>query len=278
LAADRAYSSAKAEDFQLPARALGYRPVFDYKKDQLGVKDNVRGFLQVEGASYCPMMPRPLVEASIDRVAKRIDDATYEKRIAERRQYRARPKEQPDAEGFQRFLCPAAGPSPLVRCALKPRSIGRKTQGRLRIHPDTPLQAHPPPCCAQETVTVSPKAGAKFAQELQYKSPEWQTTYNALRNATEGYNGFVKDPAHEALDDAGRRRVHGVAAQTVLTAFLFLAANVRKIRSFLEEMAHQAGKLKRLPRRRTGEPLGTWLPANLAKVEVDSDPDPPFAG
>ena len=38
LAADRAYSSAKAEDFQLPARALGYRLVFDYKNDQLGVK------------------------------------------------------------------------------------------------------------------------------------------------------------------------------------------------------------------------------------------------
>jgi hypothetical protein len=38
VGADRAYSSAKADEFQLPARALGYQPVFGYKKDQLGVK------------------------------------------------------------------------------------------------------------------------------------------------------------------------------------------------------------------------------------------------
>ncbi|HVA10172.1 MAG TPA: hypothetical protein VNG12_25940 [Acidimicrobiales bacterium] len=50
-------------------------------------------------------------------------------------------------------------------------------------------------------------------------------------------NGFLKDPAHEALDDAGRRRVHGVAAQSLFTALLALAANVRKIRSFLEQRA-----------------------------------------
>jgi hypothetical protein len=50
-------------------------------------------------------------------------------------------------------------------------------------------------------------------------------------------NGYVKDPAHEALDDAGRRRLHGVAARSVLVAFLLLAANVRKIRTFLHGAA-----------------------------------------
>jgi hypothetical protein len=42
LAADRAFSSAKPADFQLPALALGYRPVYDYKIDQLGA-GGVRG-------------------------------------------------------------------------------------------------------------------------------------------------------------------------------------------------------------------------------------------
>ncbi len=45
--ADRAYSSAKPEIFQLPARALGYELVFDYKIDQLGIKASHQGFVQI---------------------------------------------------------------------------------------------------------------------------------------------------------------------------------------------------------------------------------------
>jgi hypothetical protein len=37
-------------------------------------------------------------------------------------------------------------------------------------------------------------------------------------------NGYIKDPAHEALDDAGRRRLFGTAAQSLLTALLLMAA------------------------------------------------------
>ena len=123
LAADRAYSSAKAQDFQLPARSLGYRPVYDYKEDQLGVKVNTGGFVQVEGCSYCPMMPAPLVNATADRRAKRIDDDIYSVRVAERRHYRAHPKTRPNEHGDIRAMCPAAGANPLVRCELKPRSL-----------------------------------------------------------------------------------------------------------------------------------------------------------
>ena len=47
----------------------------------------------------------------------------------------------------------------------------------------------------------------------------------------------MKDPAHEALDDPGRRRLNGVAAQSILTALLLLAANVRKTRTFLADAA-----------------------------------------
>jgi hypothetical protein len=42
LAADRAYTNAKPEDFQLPARALGYSVVLDYKIDQLGHQGSLR--------------------------------------------------------------------------------------------------------------------------------------------------------------------------------------------------------------------------------------------
>ena len=45
-------------------------------------------------------------------------------------------------------------------------------------------------------------------------------------------NGFIKDGAREAIDDAERRRIRGVAAQSVLVAFQLLAANIRKIERF----------------------------------------------
>ncbi|HTZ07679.1 MAG TPA: hypothetical protein VMB72_01325 [Acidimicrobiales bacterium] len=275
LAGDRAYSSAKAEDLQLPARSLGYHPVWDYKDNQLGVKDSCQGLNQVEGGWYCPMMPTALVDASADVRAGRIDAERYATRIAERQTYAARPKARPSAEGDVRLLCPAAGANPVVRCPLKPRSLTRAPAGSQRIVLDDEIAEHPPACCTQETVTVHPEAGAKFAQDLPYQSPAWHATYHRLRNATEGMNGFLKDPAHEALGDAGRRRVHGVAAQSFFTALLILAANVRKIRTFLEQRAIAAGKVRRLPSRRRTRRLSEWLPAAPTTPDAPEGPDPP---
>ena len=110
LAGDRAYSSAKPEDFQLPARALGYQPVFDYKVDQLGIQGSYAGMLQIEGAWYCPAIPKVLVEATIDHRSSTIDDVTYQARLEERWKYLVLPKEGPDAEGHVRRRVPGVQP------------------------------------------------------------------------------------------------------------------------------------------------------------------------
>ena len=49
LGYDRAYTQALPERFHLPARALGYHPVMDYRDDQLGIQANRQGALLVEG-------------------------------------------------------------------------------------------------------------------------------------------------------------------------------------------------------------------------------------
>ena len=262
LAADRAYSSAKAEDFQLPARALGWKPVFDYKADQLGIQAQAHGLVQVEGSWYCPAMPKALIDATGDWRAGRIDEATYATRIAARQAYAARPKASADAEGHRRYLCPASGSAPTARCVLKPASEGFDGTTRLRIRPAADLATHPPAICRQQSVTVAPEQGAKFAQELPYASGEHRRIYATLRNSIEGMNGYLKDPAFEALGQAGRRRIRGVAAQSVLVAFQIFAANVRKIDGFLAGVAGaSAGALRRRrPRRRTTAPLATWRP------------------
>ena len=99
--------------------------------------------------------------------------------------------------------------------------------------------------------------------------------YATLRNSIEGFNGYVKDGAKEALDDPERRRVRGVAAQSVFVALLLAAANLRKIAAFLQETAAiEAGTLRRLPRRRATKAISNWLPEQH-KVDSGSDPDPP---
>jgi hypothetical protein len=96
-----------------------------------------------------------------------------------------------------------------------------------------------------------------------------------LRNTNEGFNGYVKDPAHEALDDAGSRRLNGVAAQSILTALLFLAANVRKIRAFLNDAAaRRVAPDQHRPRsRRRTRSRDTWHPL-AAAASATTGPDP----
>ena len=61
---DRAYTAALPGRFQLPARALGCRPVMDYRIDQLGIQANTGGAILVEGSWYCPALPGPLIIAT----------------------------------------------------------------------------------------------------------------------------------------------------------------------------------------------------------------------
>lgn len=272
--ADRAYfPNSKPEDLQLPLRALGYKLVFDYRDDQLGVTANHAGAIQVEGAWYCPAMPKVLVDATIDyRVNKSIDEATCAQRIEQRRQYLLRPKEQPDADGHVPMRCPAAGASATAVCPLKP-AVGNKS-GRTRI-PVTP--AHPDRICTNtSSVSFPPGAGAKYAQHLHYGSCKWQATYSTARNTIEGFNGYVKDANHEALDQPGRRRVRGYTAQYLFATLLVMSANIRRLRAFMEKAkADTAGVVsitaKRKPRRR--DVLGNYRP----DTGTPATGDPPAA-
>ncbi|MFJ4847628.1 hypothetical protein [Streptomyces sp. NPDC088733] len=49
-----AYDNSGATGWQLPVRALGYRPVYDYRVDQLGNQGGTQGAIPVEGTWYCP--------------------------------------------------------------------------------------------------------------------------------------------------------------------------------------------------------------------------------
>lgn len=257
LAGDRLYNDQKPDNFQLPIRAMGYQPVYDYAKDQLGVQAHFAGAELIEGNWYCPSMPDPLKNATKDLLTREIDKQTWINRIRERTTYLFMPKQRTDAEGRRRIMCPAEANR--TQCLLKPYTLGRGIHLPL-IAPE-PSPAGPDKCCTQRTVTLPPEAGANLWQPLQYGTEEWQRVYFRLRNAIEGMNDFAKDPLREHIEPGGTRRIRGIAAQTILVAFQLAHANRRKLTSWADAIALHGERPRRRPtRRRETKALGAWTP------------------
>jgi hypothetical protein len=139
---------------------------------------------------------------------------------------------------------------PLRRSSLSPRD------GRPKVlQPPQEL----PRLCRQTAITIAPDVGARYRQDLPYGSPAWHARYATLRNTIEGLNGYAKDPAHQALAQPGRRRVRGIAAQSLFTALLLIAANIRKIRAWRALPGSDKAATARRARRRRAS-LRDYLP------------------
>ncbi len=253
LGYNRAYTAALPGRFHLPARALGYQPVMDYRTDQLGIQANTGGAILAGGTWYCPALPEPLITATAGLRDHLITRELYDQQIAARACYQLKRKDGPDADGYQRLSCPATGHPGLI-CPLRRASLSPR-DGRPKV-----LQppAEPPRLCRQTAITIAPDVGARYRQDLPYASPAWHARYATLRNTIEGLNGFVKDPAHQALAQPGRRRVRGIAAQSLFTALLLMAANIRKIRAW--RALTTPGKTRITQRARRRSSLRDYLP------------------
>ena len=174
----------------------------------------------------------------------------YDQQITARACYQLKRKDGPDADGYQRLSCPATGSHPGLICPLRQTSLSPR-DGRPKVlqPPD-----EPPRLCRQTAITIAPDTGARYRQDLPYGSPAWHARYATLRNTTEGLNGYAKDPAHQALAQPARRRVRGIAAQSVFTALLLIAANIRKIRAWRALTASGKAATTRRARRRRSQP------------------------
>jgi hypothetical protein len=246
LGYDRAYTAALPGRFHLPARALGYKPVMDYRADQLGIQAHSGGALLVEGSWYCPALPEPLITATARLRDHVITGELYDQQVTARAPYQLNRKDGPDADGYQRLSCPALGGHPGLMCPLREPSLAPR-DGRPKV-----LQPpeEPPKICRQTAITIPPDAGARYRQDLPYGTPAWHARYATLRNTIEGLNGYAKDPARHALAQPGRRRVRGIAAQSIFTALLLIAANIRKIRAWRALTASDKTRSAQRARRR----------------------------
>lgn len=141
-----------------------------------------------------------------------------------------------------------------------------------------------PKPCRQHTVTIDLTDGdaeddnwrnaARLTQDLIFGTDEHTDTYNAMRQSQEGLHGFAKDDAYEALDTPGKRRIRGLAAQSLFAAVLLAAAGIRKVRVFLRNArTDENGDLYVVRRPRKGEHATTHLPPGGPGTRGDPDYD-----
>lgn len=302
LGADRAYNNSLPEHFQLPVRALGYKPAYDYPASALGIQaPGPGGMVLIEGGWHCPQTPDRLAKATIalhraideldkqrttlsrnpptdasDRLAaieagKDQARTTWSGQITERLAYRIIPKGHPDPGGHQRYSCPAAAGT--IRCPAKPASLATHRRALPLIDP-RPTPGGPPQVCRQQSITVHPEAGAKHWQELPYGTEAWQQRYQPPRAAVEGANGHAKDGAFENIQNSQGRRIRGIAAQSLLLAFQIAHANTRKIDNWRQTLPRPGAEPIRRPPRRTTTDLRRWTPAgSYTPTPTGQDPD-----
>ena len=227
----------------------------DYRTGQLGIQANTGGAILAGGTWYCPALPGPLITATTRLRGHAITRDLYGQQITARRPYQLKRKDGPDADGYQRLSCPAAGKHPGLICPLRQASLSPR-DGRPKVLQPPP---EPPRLCTQTAITIAPDTGARYRQDLPYGSPAWHARYATLRNTIEGLNGYAKNTAHQALAQPARRRVRGIAAQSIFTALLLIAANIRKIRAWRALTAPGKARItQRARRRRTS--LRDYLP------------------
>jgi len=274
LASDRAYTAKGWDQFALPVRALGYRPLMDYKTEAYGVQAEHKGMVLVEGRWYSPSITKALREATLDRkVRHTIDGETYRALIKAREPYAMRYRGQGTDLGDARWVCPAEGvpgtkKPPVSPCDRKEPSLVLLDLPvpRLKLRPQ-PVAGEVPEVCRTREVLALNNVHIKHQQDLPYESQEWNDVYHFLRSTVEGVNGTLKSDGVTGIDEPGNRRSTGLAATAFLTAFLVAAENLRKIADFYDSatsnddgtMTRDLPRKKRKPRRKAPW-MKDWLP------------------
>ena len=148
LGYDRACTQALPGRFHLPARALGYQPVMDYRDDQPGIQANTGGAILAEGTWYCAALPEPLITATAglrDHLITRVEHPEFGgdsilprcSGLGDCCLPRYRRLAEPRSDHFSALFyrtsvqlrCPAAPPGGGLRPPGRPRGVGHLLVG-----------------------------------------------------------------------------------------------------------------------------------------------------
>ena len=156
ILADSGYAHRDPAAWALPLRQAGAHLVCDLHPHDRGPQGTCQGTIIANGNLYCPATPQTLLHLGpLAPAATPEDTAAHDQQTAELARHKPGRLTAGDADGYHRVTCPAAAGK--LRCPLRPASM---TLDRSRPEILTPPQ-HPPACCTQQTLTISPGVAAK---------------------------------------------------------------------------------------------------------------------
>jgi hypothetical protein len=225
ILADSGYSHRDADAWALPLRQAGAQLICDLHPHDRGPQGTHAGAIIANGGLYCPATPQPLLHLGpLAPAATAQDTAAHDIRTAELARHKLGRLTADDADGYHRVTCPAVMGK--LRCPLRPASM---TLDRSRPEILTPPQ-HPPACCTQQTLTISPDIAAKTRQKHDYPSAAHRRSYTRRTAAERGFS-TIKDPASNTISRGWCRlmglpplalwlaALHAIRNQRILTAW-----------------------------------------------------------
>jgi hypothetical protein len=233
ILADSGYAHRDAEAWAIPLRQAGAQLIQDLHPADRGPHGTHHGAIIANGNPYCPATPRTLLELPpLARDATPDQAAAHDQQTAETARYKLGRITSDDPDGYHRVMCPAAMGK--IRCPLRPASM-RLDRNRPEIL--TP-PGHPPACCQQQTITVSPDVAAKTRQKHDYPSKEHRKSY-ARRTGAERTFSTAKDPATNNITH-GWTRLMGLTPLMLWLACLLTVRNQRILTAWNARQADDA--------------------------------------
>jgi hypothetical protein len=220
ILADSGYAHRDAGAWAIPLRGAGAQLVQDLHPSDRGPRGTHEGAIIANGNLYCPATPRTLLELGpLARDAAPDQVSAHDQQSAELTRHKLGRITSDDTDGYHRVMCPAAMGK--IRCPLRPASM---TLTRDRPEILTPPE-HPPPCSAQQTITVPADVAAKSRQKHDYPSKEHRKSY-ARRTGAERTFSTAKDPATNNIA-RGWTRLMGLTPLMLWLACLLVIRNQR---------------------------------------------------
>jgi hypothetical protein len=261
-AADRAFNGMASESFSQACRVDGWEFAFDYKKKQFGIQASVPGLpiIVVDGALYVEYMPKELKYMTRwfhrgelnTETGLPVTWADVERAIEARKPYALKRHGDISSHdrnrGDQRFTYP----DPKAYMAYDPATGKRILPSKNTLRGSVTIHPHP------EVV--------RHLQRHPWGTAEWKKAYGQ-RNQVESVNKGIKHTRFTDLESAAKRPGRGEAYQSIATAIMAIAYNIRVlVRAIREECTPPAKKRRKSRKRFSAADLPNVRPATVGAL------------
>ena len=275
LADDRGFSYALPEHWAYELRARHIEQICDLHRNDHGVHD-FEGVKMIDGWAHCPMTPEHLevisrpAQLSVPKLKKnatpseRAEHAekvreleAFRAAIAERKTWAFRRTRGADANGTERFECPAqAGMRVCANCPVSQFL----PPGTPKVE-NPPERATAPKACRQRTIGIPGDVTPKIRQRHYWGSDAWIAAY-VRRSRVEGAFGTLKSSKTENVR-RGWTHVVGLVKTGLMVVIAQAAANLRCLRAWAARTGDRTDLLTHLD------------PEDLGFEEIDPAAAPP---